>query len=75
MIYENESQEAMLAQVLKDLGSINDQTNSYQTLENVFDQILIDCELTSIYFERKWLPYELFKYENVDLSDNLEFFQ
>ena len=41
MIYENESQEAMLAQVLKDLGSINDQTNSYQTLENVFDQILI----------------------------------
>ena len=75
MIYENESQEAMLAQVLKDLGSINDQTNSYQTLENVFDQILIDCELTSIYFERKWLPYELFKYEHVKLSDNLEFFQ
>ena len=75
MIYENESQEAMLAQVLKDLGSINDQTNSYQTLDNVFDQILIDCELTSVYFERKWLPYELFKYENVKLSDNLEFFQ
>ena len=38
-----------------------------KSISEVFDNINISCESTSVYFKRKWLPLEIIQNENIGL--------
>jgi hypothetical protein len=54
---------------LKKFGlSLHDKDISIQkSISEVFDNINISCESTSVYFKRKWLPLEIIQNENIGL--------
>ena len=48
--------------------SLHDKDISIQkSISEVFDNINISCESTSVYFKRKWLPLEIIQNENIGL--------
>ena len=54
-----------LSNILKKFGlCLHDKDSSIQkSISEVFENINISCESTSVYFKRKWLPLEIIQNE------------